>query len=51
MAVNANGAEGETFEVLVCQGEADIIAQVDFLEKKLFSKAFALAGENSALIG
>lgn len=30
--------------MLVCQGEADIIAQVNFLEKKLFSKAFALTG-------
>ena len=49
--MNDNGAEGETFDVLVCRGEADIIAQVDSLEKKLFSRAFALAGETSAGTG
>lgn len=34
----------EPFEVLQCQGEHHVIAQVNALEKRLFSKSFALTG-------
>ena len=36
------------FEVLQCHGEHSVIAQVNALEKRLFSKSFALTGEKSA---
>lgn len=32
------------FEVLQCHGEHSVIAQVNALEKRLFSKSFALTG-------
>src|SRR6476659_4502719 len=33
------------FEVLQCHGEHSVIVQVNALEKRLFSKSFALTGE------
>lgn len=38
-------AEPEPFTVLQCQGEHTVIQQINALEKRLFSKAFALTGE------
>jgi hypothetical protein len=37
--------EAGQFEVLQCHGEHSVIAQVNALEKRLFSKSFALTGE------
>jgi hypothetical protein len=37
--------EAGQFEVLQCHGEHSVIAQVNGLEKRLFSKSFALTGE------
>lgn len=34
----------EPWQVLQCQGEHSVITQVNALEKRLFSKAFALTG-------
>ena len=38
------------FEVLQCHGEHSIIAQVNALEKRLFSKSFALTGEHAGTL-
>lgn len=37
-------AGSEPFTVLQCQGEHTVIQQINALEKRLFSKAFALTG-------
>ena len=38
------------FEVLQCHGEHSVIAQVNALEKRLFSKSFALTGEHTGTL-
>lgn len=43
-AAHKPAAAVSEWEVLQCQGEQHVIAQVNALEKRLFSKAFALTG-------
>ena len=38
-------AVSEAFHVLQCHGEDAVIQQVNSLERRLFSKAFALTGD------
>ena len=42
--------EAGQFEVLQCHGEHSVIVQVNALEKRLFSKSFALTGERTGTL-